>query len=105
MSRTLRIAVALALASICGCAAPGRQPAAHRAVSPGLLFNAVPGGPDPASFVRTGWPSTPHKWAVEEETATFRETTWDCQHSGRERGHGWHRHSRSERRLRARAAD
>ena len=100
MSRTLKITVALAMVSVCGCASPGRPDARRARMSPGLLFNATP-GPNPASFVRTGWPSTPRKWIVEEETATFRETTWDCQH-----GHGWrHGHSRSERQLRARAAN
>lgn len=104
MSRILKITVALALASVAGCAAPGQPDARRARMSPGLLFNAAPGGANPASFVRAEWPSTPHKWIVEEESATLRETTWDCQHPGR--GHGWHhRHSRSERRLRARAAD
>jgi len=103
MSPTLKVAVAVAMASVCGCAAP-RQPAAGPgAPSPGLLFNAAPGGANPASFVRTEWPSTPHKWIAEKESVTLRETTWDCQHSGHSHSHRHsRRHSRSERRFRAR---
>jgi len=51
-------------------------------LSPAPLFDAVPGMSNPATFIRTEWPSTPRKWIVEKESVRLRETVWDCEECG-----------------------
>lgn len=68
-----------------------------------LIFNPMPGAPDPSSFVRSGWPSTPRKWGVTSDVR-WRETIYDRQGDGHH-GHGYDRYRRvfrSVRRGRAR---
>ncbi len=120
MRHTIAIVIACASLVAHGCSSSAirssvrmfDRPMANRPAprNSNLLFNPTPGGVDPSSFVRTDWPSTPHKWTTTSEEVRWREMIHDRQgagygnygnhHGGYDR---YHRVFRSDRRGRATA--